>query len=280
MKPVKRPAKDSHAIDPDEPVAPYDGRVATRYFSSVNGGPKQWYVLGCVYKDGNESAAFFAPSSAGLHLRSAWRAAHEASKLRKAVRWSTGWASKTQELKDLERVQEVNPADVSTLFDFFEHAMVAVMSSYAAVEAFCNQVIAELGSEPFSIERSATDTHGKKVREMVDVSLETVEKTVSTDEKLKRLVPKLLGSASPAGTCQLWEPYVELQRVRNSVTHFKRRDISSTDANAMAKPTVLYKLIQTEPYAFVEAAQNLIRHFASSKLQTHWLDDALMRRSE
>ena len=76
----------------------------------------------------------------------------------------------------------------------------------------------------------SSEVHGASWEELVALqepsksfAPEAAEREASTVEKVKRLVPDLLGIATPSGK-KTWETYLRLKRVRDAVTHFKRHD--------------------------------------------------------
>lgn len=145
--------------------------------------------------------------------------------------------------------------------------MSSAMSSFAAVEAFCNSVIVDRSTKPHRLKR-------KKL--LVDMKPEEVERDVSTDEKLKRIVPKLLGVPTPAGK-KVWQDYVALKRLRDSVTHFKRRD-QARHADQSHEPTALQDLLNADPYSFPEAAMAAIGYFYAPDKQPRWMRSPGWRR--
>lgn len=134
------------------------------------------------------------------------------------------------------------------------------MSSYAAIEAFCNSTVIERSQGPFALRRrKAVET----------VTPEEVERRVSTDEKLKRIVPNLLGRPTPAGK-SIWQKYVQLKGIRDSVTHFKRRD-QARHASHLHEPTALQALLAADPLSFPETGIAVIRYFFDEGKVPRWL---------
>ena len=156
----------------------------------------------------SRQTSFVTPSASALHLNAAWRTAKSAAELKVQLTWVSG--SIAPGLIGAQIGVEGTPV----LFDYLEQAMSAAMSAYAAIEAFCNNVIVDRSRGPIMLKRH------KGVETM---SPEEVERRVTTDEKLKRIVPDLLGYPTPAGKA-VWQRYVKLKNLRDSVTHFKRKD--------------------------------------------------------
>ncbi|KQV96643.1 hypothetical protein ASC91_03640 [Pelomonas sp. Root1237] len=164
----------------------------------------------------------------------------------------------------------VGQADVSTaevLFDYLELAMTAAMSSYAAAEAFANSVVIDEATGPLKLKRKKAWEH---------LSPEDVERNVTTDEKLKRIVPDLLGLPTPAGK-KVWQDYVALKHLRDSVTHFKRRD-QARHADKLNEPTALQDLLNADPCSLPEAAMAIIRYFYKASEIPRWMANPTWNR--
>lgn len=168
-------------------------------------------------------------------------------------------------------VRQVAPEDSDVLFDYFEFAMISAMSAYAALESFCNQIITERVTEPVRVK-------GKHNGEPKKLRAEEIERWITTDEKLGRIVPDAMGLPSPSGKAQIWEAYVKLKEVRDNVTHFKRKDQAALGLEPASDHTIFYKLVDADPYGFPEAAQTVLRYFNNGTVQMHWLDSPLMQR--
>jgi len=126
--------------------------------------------------------------------------------------------------------------------------MLAATSSFSAIEAFCNTTIVGKSSGPIQVKRK---------KAYVAMTSEEVEEFMGTDEKLKRLLPALLGVPTPAGKA-IWDRYKRLKQLRDSITHFKRRDLSRA---AKAEPTALHDLVEADPLEFPEIAIEVVRYF-------------------
>lgn len=198
--------------------------------------------------------SFTTPSATALHLNSGWRAARAAAALKPTIRWNEAVVS--------PGVVGAHAQDetVGALFDYMELAITAAMSSYAAVEAFCNSVVIEKASAPIKLKRK---------KDWVEYSPEDVERKVTTDEKLKRIVPDLLGVPTPAGKKE-WQQYVVLKDLRDSVTHFKRRD-QARHADHLHEPTALQELLNADPCNFPETARSVIRYFSKTSQLPRWM---------
>lgn len=201
-----------------------------------------------------QETSFITPSATALHLNSAWRSAGVAARLKPRIAWNRATVAPGR-----TSVQSgIEGADV--VFDYFEAAMSSAMSSFAAIEAFCNSVIVDRSTQPLKLKR-------RKV--LVEMTPEEVEREVTTDEKLKRIVPNLLNVSTPAGK-KVWHDYVALKRLRDSVTHFKRRD-QARHAELSHEPTALQDLLNADPYGFPEAAMAAIEYFYKPEELPRWM---------
>jgi len=217
-----------------------DWRCATAFWiTAVDGqaiGHKAAHQVTTLTKFSRHTS-FVTPSATALHLNSAWRAAKSAVQLKAQLKWVTGSVAPGV------LVEQIAIEDTSVLFDYLEQSMSAAISAFAAIEAFCNSVIVEHSTGPLTLKRR---------KGVETLSPEEVERLVSTDEKLKRIVPDLLGCPTPAGKA-VWQRYVKLKELRDSVTHFKRKD-QARHAAQLNEPTALHELVTADPPSFPETA--------------------------
>lgn len=207
-----------------------------------------------LFKDNWAQHSFITPNAAALHLNSAWRAARRASSLKTQLTWATtltpvGLAS-----------HQMGYEGAPVLFDFFEESMATLASSCAAIEAFCNGELVQAGGE--------IDIKGKKGRPK-RVPAEEAERRALIEEKLGRLVPDLLGVPSPAGKA-VWQQFQKIKELRDSTTHFKRRD-QAKSAGMTHEPTALLKLIRLDPYEAPETAMAVVGYFFRKGSSPRWL---------
>lgn len=214
-----------------------------------------------VYQpEGQDSLTFRTPSAAALHLNAAWRAASRAHEIKPSIvlkRQRGGGPTAT----------EVANESTSVLFDYFEEMMACAFSSFGAVEAFCNQTIVEKAAGPLMSGKGKN----KRLR-----TPEEVEREIGTAEKLCRLVPDLLGVPSPSGKA-VWARFDKLRDLRDSVTHFKRRDQAR---KVISEPTALFRLYVTDPFTLPEAALDVIRYYFSSQQAPRWLQHPAWKRPD
>ena len=243
-----------------------DWRAAKAFWvTAFDGVPIPEPVAGhqvSVHHEPGGSHTFTTPSATALHLSAAWKSAGVAARHQASIVWKRGQLSPGQ------MGTSVGIEGVPVLFDFFEALMVTAMSSFAAVEAFCNGVIVDQAPGPLKVKRRKGVEH---------LAAEEVERIVSTDEKLKRVVPDLLGVPTPAGK-GLWEAYLRLKSLRDAVTHFKRHD-QAQRADRLHEPTILLQSYRTDPFSLPETAVGLIGHFYTPNAMPRWLMNPEWRRS-
>ena len=90
---------------------------------------------------------------------------------------------------------------------------------------------------------------------------EEVEREVSTDEKVRRILPDLLALPTPAGK-GTWDCYLAIKHVRDAVTHFKRRD-QMPQAERSHEPTALLDLYTLDCFKLPEDAAKVLTYFQS-----------------
>lgn len=196
------------------------------------------------------TTSFRTPSASALHMNSAWKAARRAHAVRELVEWDRrpppfaglGMAAPAR--------NTVREASVEDLFDYFEEAMSCSMSSYAAIEAFCNVTLVDHVPGPVPVKPKKQSEH---------MTAEQMERSLSTDEKLRQHVPDALKIRTLAGLA-IWDRYLWLKSIRDSVTHFKRKD-QARRFEAVSEPTALHELWALDPFKLPEVALELIRHF-------------------
>lgn len=249
------------------PEFTFDVRTSKPMLVSVQGRPLIWTWTGTAHYGQALDSMFPTPSAAAMHYKSAWRSAQAASLARGQIRWTAQENYARPNGRPSVR-RQVLAEDAALLFDFFEVSMSAAMSAYAAVEAFCNQTISDRATVPIRVKRRRP---GSGREEIVGLSIEEAERQLTTEEKLKKVVPDCLGHNSPAGDASVWAAYKLLKDVRDSVTHFKRKDQVRSETEDPSEQTALQKMIDTEPYEYPEAAQRVISHFEASAGPMRWL---------
>lgn len=187
-----------------------------------------------------------------LALSIAIRASHEAKRLRKEITFAP--APRGMKAKPLES------ASTPVLYDYFEQCMIAATFSFQALETYSNAVIehALKDGKTLSLQRKAGT---------FAFDAESLQRDVSTDEKIVAVLPMLLGIPF-SKSAKLWQQFTILKRVRDSTIHLKAKDryvLGETD-----RETVFYRLLQNDPKLYARTALGIMGHFSGGAELT-WL---------
>ena len=197
---------------------------------------------------------FPTPSPAALAFSLAFDAARAAIAVRKQVLFS-GRGNQTK---------SIDPTSVPALYAYFEQSMAAAVFSFQCLEAYANQVIARLATEPMGVPRRSG---------MEQLSPDQLERVLTTDEKLTVVLPQLMSVPSPKGRA-LWPQYRELKGVRDSTVQLK--SIDHYVRGKVDRHSVYYRLLSRSPMVYPRIAAKLVRHFCASKPE-RWLEGAEAR---
>ena len=148
------------------------------------------------------------------------------------------------------RPQGSYPNDHTPLFNYFEAVIAEIVCSHSAIEAAVNEVI----PEALVYQRSR-----KSGQEAVSLTRHEIERTVSLDEKLKKVLPQALNIANPA-VGNLWPAYQELRDLRDRLIHLKSVD---RKPSGVEDDTIWGRLLRIGPTAFPCVAIDMIAHFYS-----------------
>jgi hypothetical protein len=224
-----------------------------------NAGASSALITGVSFTDERAklSIEFRSPSPTAMLLDEAWRTAAQALELQVLVK--PVQTAGRPGYRRFEIPIESSPA----LFDYFQKKLSSVLLAYAALEAFCNDVLAE----SMAPAEMLPDRKGSKANQL---SSEELQRAASTEWKLGRLVPDMLGVPTPKGG-QHWEAFVRLKQARDNVTHFKarrhRESLGTEDSTS-----ILGVLYGVPCFEAAEDALGLIRYFyAGSESVPRWL---------
>lgn len=156
---------------------------------------------------GHPNVGFRTPSATALALNSAFRSAERAAALRPQIVFE---AVLTPEGPGTG----VQLSSQSVLFDYFEECLAAAGASFQAVEAFANETISRHLNGTVTIQRRTGPE---------DLDADMIQRTVSTDEKIAIVIPRLLKTTSVKGRVE-WKHFKELKGVRDASIHFKAVD--------------------------------------------------------
>ncbi len=133
--------------------------------------------------------------------------------------------------------------------DYIERMIEAIVLAFSAIEAFCNE----------SIPADFVYVRHDKSEVLLEAShKETVERFLSTDEKLSEVLPQALKCKSPKGS-SCWENYRKLKTVRDRIIHMKADDRKSSGADV----NTIWKAIVLSPVPHL-SAKKVIDHFVKA----------------
>lgn len=157
-------------------------------------------------------------------------------------------------------VHQIHEGQSSNLFDFFEQCMISTTFSFQAIESFCNHVI----------RRTIKPSEKLKVRGFNQkLSVDEIERKLSTSDKLSDVLPKILALPTPKGS-KIWEDFAKLRAIRDATVHLKSSD--QYPMNDLAKQTLFIKLLDTDPREFTATATAIIDYFYSGNPRPRWLN--------
>ena len=209
-----------------------------------------------IYHAGDIHITYPTPSAAAMHLNASWRCATRSQELKEQLK-AKFFRNDGQPLQMVFEEDACGP-----LFDLFEEMIGSVSGACSAVEAFCNRCIAGEAKGPLTVK-------GRKGKE--SKSAEDVVRFSSLEDKLKRIVPDLMGVSSLSGK-EEYDRFLMIKNLRDSVTHFKSHD-EAQKAGDITKPTVLNKLFFMDQYIIPESAMAVIRYLARGDKTPRWLSN-------
>jgi len=112
--------------------------------------------------------------------------------------------------------QDMNQGNFE-LFEFFESRMAAVVFAHSALEAFSNEVISQAYAGTYRYE--------PVLKQGVSISydFESIERKLSLEEKLTKVIPEIYQVQSPKGK-RPWNRFQHLKKLRDRIVHCKARD--------------------------------------------------------
>lgn len=239
-------------------------RVAVRIVKDVPaaypGGPSHkagavGYQHTAVIDPNGKLGGFTTPSAVALALAIAMKGEAEAREVRAGLDFSEAvspWGTS----------RGVQGESTAALYDYFERCMVIVAFSFQALEAYCNEVIAERVTGTLAVRRR---------KDTVAMTAPELERLLKTEEKLTTILPDVLGVPTPKGT-RVWEDFVALKRARDATIHIK-----SMDQNPKVTPTeriqdtLFGDFLYGDVPAFPRAAVAMVHYFASAGEIPRWL---------
>ena len=121
---------------------------------------------------------------------------------------------------------------VQDSMDYQENVVIAIITAFAALEAFINEMIPE--------DACYEDKNDEIV---ICKNKHQIEKNMSVLEKLDKVLPAVLNTNSPKGIEPLWSKFKKLKDVRNRIIHMSSADrVSSTPDS----PNLWHKIFSIE----------------------------------
>lgn len=149
--------------------------------------------------------------------------------------------------------------DERALFDVMEIIMGEIIFSYCALESFANGMIP-------STYVYTTDRDDGKCKE--SYNKEQIERNLSLDIKLAKILPSIMNIPSPKGG-PLWNRYMNLKALRDRIIHKKTSDKTSASHK---EDSFWRSLINEENKNFAIEAKNIIEHyFTTEESKPRWL---------
>ena len=148
----------------------------------------------------------------------------------------------------------LKPGIESGFFDCLQSIVAAVVFSYTAIEVFANSMIPDdyVFSNPRR-DKKCTESYSK----------DQIERHISLDTKLDKLLPDICNVASPKGT-KLWVQYVKIKDLRDRLIHLKSRDWQKS-VPANAKNSIWTRVLSEETRHVPAFAFELIWHYLPAK---------------
>lgn len=155
----------------------------------------------------------------------------------------------------------------ATFFTCLENLIGCVVFSFTALEAFANEAI----PDGYVFKRPRADNKCDEV-----YTKEQVERGISLDLKLGRILPDLLAVPSPKGG-KLWEYYVEIKELRDRLVHLKSADMKAAQEPDL--PEYLWSLLlRGQVLSYPVRAKAMMAYFYGKK-PPRWLARCPLKES-
>ena len=228
--------------------------------AAYSGGPShkagtRVFLTTVTRNEKDDLIGFITPSAVALALNVAIGSARRAEELRPKVPY-------VKNLGPNGIVFSVPVQNSSALFDFFEQCMISATFSFRSIEAFCNHAIGRNLNAPLAVKTR----RGEEL-----LSVDDLERKLSTEEKIGDVLPKILGVPTPRGKA-VWHSLKQLQKVRDSIIHLKRFD--QNPMSDIDKQSLFFQLLNHNPIVFPDTAIALVSYFYNEKQRPRWLSMA------
>lgn len=222
--------------------------------------------IGMAHRGG--FASFPQPSASAMALNIASQAAERAMHLQPQISFDEvpkGFGE--------QRLVTVTADTLPILFDYFEQCMLASTFSFQALEAYCNIVIDSHVRDTYPWPDGRPERKGQ----MQAMTSGELEFYVSTKDKLKTLLPKLLDMKSPKDKV-VWQAFKRLQRLRNDTVHINgANQTTRSEQGEIPETTLFMGFINATVTDWPKDAVNMINYFDRRSEQWPWLQHELDR---
>ena len=153
--------------------------------------------------------------------------------------------------------QGLRANDHTPLFDVFEAKIMNIVFSFTALESFANISI------PDNFKFMHIDRKGGPA---IPFDKEMIERNLSLDVKLDKILPTIFKVKTPKGTA-LWQKYKTLKKLRDRLIHLKSQD---TKSGGPESKTIWGELMKYRDYNFANDAHQLIGHYFVKTHKPRW----------
>jgi hypothetical protein len=143
------------------------------------------------------------------------------------------------------------------VYDYLELIMTSIIFAYTAIEAFSNEEI----PDDYYLEQQR-----KRDGIFVVYEKKSIERKVTLNEKLARVLPETTQRRSPKGL-KVWDDYVTLRRLRDRIVHLKTPDRARSNADNLHPESLWKDLLQPQQPDYPLIAKNMILHFRPDKFK-------------
>lgn len=164
--------------------------------------------------------------------------------------------------------KDVHLNNIPLLFDYFENCMISVTFSIQALDIFCNEIIAAYvkGTIPIKQNNKIKNLNKKQLQENLSLKM-----------KIGTVLPKIFSISSPEDLQgkEIWNQYIELDRVRNTTIHLN--SITEHSGTDIDKESLFFEFFKTDAKNYPKYTLDIIDYFKPNiKNQTNekWVDEA------
>lgn len=210
-------------------------------------------VLIETYKNGKGEIRFNSPNLTSLFMSASDKALTSAKEIY------------NQLIKPKQSIRErlvFTEIETGQLYDYLEYIQTAIITLYTAIESLANVLIPD--DYMFTEEKNEKTIVWNK---------EKIERSKSTQEKIKKIIPDALKIISPT-TLRCWTRFTEFEKLRNEIVHIKTSSLTNKEADKK----IISKLINDSVFNKMNAGRELIKELA--ELIPHHYEYPILRNTE